>query len=93
MSNIFNLSPEEINKKAGFSPDIVLYNHRWFNDLEYKPLTLQISKAMKDSNISHVLLLNKEYARLNEKIQGINEYGFDFVFSHLHDLISTLIQN
>ena len=27
LSNIFNLSPEEIKEKAGFKPDIVLYNH------------------------------------------------------------------
>ena len=77
-----------IEKKAGFTPDFIIYNHGWFNDdikakdLEYA----NIKGEWKNKNLKHILILNKEYANFDKKKFEINKFGFDFIFSHLHTI-------
>ena len=42
---------------------------------------------IKNNNkkIKHVIFLNKEYTRLEEKLNAIKNNKFDLIFTHLHD--------
>ena len=82
-----NISAESIENKAGFIPDLIFYNHGWLCD---DPLKKSITYAnilgsWTNKNIKHILMLNKEYSKLKEKIEEINNYNFDIVFTHLHN--------
>ena len=81
-----DISAKYIENEAGFIPDIIIYNHGWFNDDPVKPIKYaNIIGSWTNRNIKHILMLNKEYARLEEKIEEINNYNFDMVFTHLHN--------
>ena len=86
-SNNGDISAKFIENKAGFIPDLIFYNHGWLSDdpLEKTIKYANILGSWTNRNIKHVLMLNKEYARLKEKIEEINNYNFDMVFTHLHN--------
>tara|TARA_Y100000589_G_C27126387_1_gene618699 strand:+ start:281 stop:1309 length:1029 start_codon:yes stop_codon:yes gene_type:complete len=77
---------ETLCAKAKFVPNIIFYNHGWLHDNpNVKRITYtKLKDKLSNKNIKHVLFLNKEYTRLEEKINEINKYRFDLVFTHLH---------
>ena len=91
--NYFHYSnPKEIEindlfKLAKFIPDIIFYNHGWLLDdpslreIRYS----KIKNSYLNKKIKHILFLNKEYSRLNEKLKEIKRYKFDLIFTHLHN--------
>ena len=66
---------------------MIFYNHGWLLDNPYiNEITYtNIKNHFSNKEIKHVLFLNKEYARLNHKLNEIMRYKFDLVFTHLHD--------
>jgi hypothetical protein len=86
-SNSGDIRTEYIENKAGFIPDLIFYNHGWLSDDPLKePIKFgNIIGSWTNKNIKHILMLNKEYSRLNEKIEEINNFNFDMVFTHLHN--------
>ena len=94
--NYFHYSnPKEIEindlfKLAKFIPDIIFYNHGWLLDdpslreIRYS----KIKNSYLNKKIKHILFLNKEYSRLNEKLKEIKRYKFDLIFTHLHNFDS-----
>ncbi len=86
-SNNKEISIKELCKKAKFIPNLIFYNHGWLldnpniNEITYT----NIKNHFSDERIKHVLFLNKEYARLDNKLSEIMRYKFDLVFTHLHD--------
>ena len=87
-SNNKELTIEALCKKANFVPEIIFYNHGWLLDnpslkeIRYS----KIKNHFSNKKIKHVIFLNKEYSRLEEKLKEINEYKFDLIFTHLHNL-------
>ena len=83
-----NIYTNIIEEEAAFVPDYIVYNHGWFNDnpevddIKYA----NIKGKWKNKKLKHVLILNKEYSKLDEKINAIKEFNFDFIFSHLHSV-------
>lgn len=82
-----DINAKFIEKKAGFIPDLIFYNHGWLSDDPHQKSIkyANILGSWTNKNIKHILMLNKEYSRLNEKIEEINNYDFDMVFTHLHN--------
>ena len=81
---------KDLFKKAKFLPDIIFYNHGWLLD---NPRLLEISysnlkNTHSNKKIKHILFLNKEYSRLDEKLKEIKRHKFDLIFTHFHDLDS-----
>ncbi len=81
-------SSKLIEKKSGFIPDVIFYNHGWLSDDPLKESIRygNIIGTWSNKNLKHVLMLNKEYSRLKEKLKEINNFNFDIIFSHLHSL-------
>ena len=81
------LTLESLCKKANFTPEIIFYNHGWLSDdpnlknIKY----LNIKNHFSNKKIKHILFLNKEYARLEEKLEEIKRYKFDLILTHLHN--------
>ena len=83
----YKIDLDDLFNKAQFMPDIIFYNHGWFNDNpKLENITYgEINKNSNYSAIKHVIFLNKEYTRLKEKLKAIKNYNFNLIFSHLHD--------
>ncbi len=78
---------EKLFSLASFIPEIIFYNHGWFLDnpsikrIKYSNLKGNIP----NKEIKHILFLNKEYTRLEEKLNEIKNYKFSLIFTHLHN--------
>ena len=89
-SNNKEIEINDLLKIAKFIPDIIFYNHGWLLDnpnlkeIRYS----NIKNTYLNKKIKHILFLNKEYSRLDEKIKEIQRYKFDLIFTHLHDFNS-----
>ena len=72
---------------ANFTPDVILYNHGWLHDTpnEYPISYTKIKGLDSIHNIKNVILLNKEYSRLDEKLKEIKHLKFDLIITHFHD--------
>ena len=81
------IDEEKLYEKAKFIPDVVFYNHGWFQDNPSEKNIFYgiINKKSRNKYIKHVIFLNKEYTRLKEKLKAIKKYEFDLIFTHLHD--------
>jgi glycosyltransferase involved in cell wall biosynthesis len=70
--------------KGGFTPDVGVAGHAFLNDgdgaIERFP-----GIDLRRRSLPRFILLNKEYARLDDKLAFIRSTGFDGVFSHHHD--------
>ena len=89
-SNNKEIEIKDLLKIAKFIPDMIFYNHGWLLD---DPSLMEIrysniKNKYLNKNIKHILFLNKEYSRLDEKLKEIKRYKFDFIFTHLHNFDS-----
>ena len=74
-------------KKSNFGkPDLICVGHSWLNDNVDMPLTVQSKIDLIDSPYPTVMIINKEYVRLDEKLDFIKENGIKLVFSHIHTI-------
>ena len=68
------------------NPELVLFAHTWLGDGRGQPVDqyplLQPAKA----GLPTVLILNKEYANLEEKLRYIKNNRIDLVLTHHHDV-------
>ncbi|TVS08006.1 MAG: hypothetical protein EA423_02625 [Phycisphaerales bacterium] len=66
-------------------PSCVIVGHAWLNDNPAKPLDAHPRFGLARSPAPVVMILNKEYVRLDEKLSWAREIGASGVFSHHHD--------
>ena len=73
------LNEEQLYKKAKFVPDVIFYNHGWLQDNpSIEKINFgKINRNSSNKEIKHVIFLNKEYSKLNEKLEEIRRYKFD----------------
>ncbi|MDC3119128.1 glycosyltransferase, partial [Prochlorococcus sp. AH-716-K03] len=86
-SNNEELTIKALCKKANFVPELIFYNHGWFLDNpKLKEIRYSnIKNHFSNKKIKHILFLNKEYSRIDEKLKEIKRYKFDLIFTHLHN--------
>ena len=73
---------EDLNttiKKIG-GADLIIVGHSWLKDSPYPKLFLENSPVPK------VMILNKEYTNLKQKLEWISKKNFCLGFSHHHDV-------
>ena len=89
-SNSKDIEIKDLLKIAKFIPDIIFYNHGWLlDDPSLREIRYSnIKNKYLNKKIKHILFLNKEYSRLDEKLKEIKRYRFDLIFTHLHDFDS-----
>ena len=89
-SNFQDIEINDLIKMAKFIPDIIFYNHGWLlDDPSLKEIRYSnIKNTYLNKKIKHILFLNKEYSRLDEKLNEMKRFKFDLVFTHLHDFDS-----
>jgi len=71
--------------KSGISPDWLIVGHSWLADNPNSPLVKYPQIDLLESNLPRAIILNKEYARLEEKLDYVKRMRFDFAFTHHHD--------
>ena len=70
-----------------FKPEIIFYNHGWLSDnVTLKDLKYTKVKGSRNTDIKHVVFLNKEYVLLEKKLNEIKKFKFDLIFTHWHNL-------
>lgn len=70
-----------------FKPEIIFYNHGWLSDnVTLEDLKYTKVQGLRNTDIKHVVFLNKEYVLLEEKLKEIKKFKFDLIFTHWHTL-------
>ena len=77
-------SIDDILAKAQWIPDIVCVGHAWLADSPSKRITPHGEVQLRELPIPKVILLNKEYTRLKDKLAYIREQKFGLVLTHHH---------
>jgi len=85
VSDVLGLAGFDINST------ILIFSHSWLSDSPDVEICLDENDYYGNS-IFKVLILNKEYSRLDEKIEWAKEKGIDLIFTHHtdNDLIEEL---
>ena len=65
-------------------PELVLYAHGWLGDRPGEPIDRHPKLQPSESGLPAVLILNKEYANLEEKLRYIRANQIDLVLTHHH---------
>jgi spore maturation protein CgeB len=73
-----------IGKSPFTSPDLLCLGHQWLRDAPGVPLVRHPQMDLTNSNMPRVMILNKEYARLQEKLSFVRANRMDLVFTHHH---------
>ena len=80
------LNYHECIKVSGFIPEEVFFNHGWLNDAPNIPLcAFNLDNSWEHCNAKMILFLNKEYARIEEKINYLKSARFDLLVTHSLD--------
>jgi glycosyltransferase involved in cell wall biosynthesis len=80
-----NDSIDAILKRLPESPDFVCVGHGWENQTSGEPFDLHPKLGLRQCDLPKVMILNKEYKKLDEKMEYIVGNGIDLVFTHHHD--------
>lgn len=75
----------DILKRCPFNPDIICIGHGWENQQLDEPFDLHPNLELKKCDLPKVMILNKEYKKLDEKLDYIVENEIDLVFTHHHN--------
>ncbi len=67
-------------------PDLICIGHSWLSDHPNKELNCHHKIRLRKLSIAKVMILNKEYSRLDEKLNYIKSEGIDLVFTHHHSV-------
>ena len=73
-----------------FSPDFVLTSHSFLEDSPSQQIQTMPHLKLEDSPVPVFGILNKEYSRLEQKIDFFSSIGAKALFTHHHDLDSLL---
>ena len=79
---------EDIIKKCPFKLDALIMGHSWLSDESIKITNISSFNRLNLSNLKlkKIIILNKEYVNLKEKLKYIKENNFDICFTHHHDV-------
>lgn len=80
-----SLSIEQIVKKLNLSPDVIVVGHTWLIDTPDEPVDQFPNLKIDETDIPKVGILNKEYLKLDAKLDYFRKNKFLMVFSHHHD--------
>jgi len=75
---------KKILTKCNFQPDFICFGHAWLLESPDRSLHRHPNLALENINLPKVMILNKEYAYLNEKLNFIKKNNIDLVFTHHH---------
>ncbi len=76
---------EDVLAKAGGPVDWIVCGHSWLTDGAGLRLACGAGVDLGSASVPKAFILNKEYARLDEKLAWARSAGFDFGFTHHHD--------
>ncbi len=66
--------------------DLVLVGHFWLSDSLNEDINPDVGLSLVDCKVPKAVILNKEYVRLEEKLQWIKSNNFQMGFSHHHEV-------
>ena len=81
-----NLDINQVIKKIEFVPDWIIVGHAWLSDKEHGQLDDYSCLNLVKTSIPKAIILNKEYVRLDDKLDWIRNNNFQLGFSHHHDV-------
>ena len=96
-SNLFHYGPgykyfdiddqlENIIQKSSFSPDLLIFGHNWLKDAPNEIFnSLMPNLNVKDTRLTKIGILNKEYSNLRNKLSYYKKNKFNLIFSHHHE--------
>lgn len=73
-----------ILKKCNCEPDLICVGHGWENQHLGEPFDLHPNLQLAKCDLPKAMILNKEYKKLNEKLDYIVDNQIDLVFTHHH---------
>lgn len=79
----------EVLAKLPFNPDIVVLGHMWLSDKPGEAISPNAGLAFRGGSPPVLAFLNKEYARLNEKLEWLEAANVSLAVSH-HPQIHSL---
>lgn len=78
---------DSVLAKCPFRPEVIFIGHSWVKDnVTEKGLTCADSIDFSRTDIYKILFLNKEYARLEQKLAFIKASRINHVFTHHHEV-------
>ncbi|MGI6259090.1 MAG: glycosyltransferase family protein [Anaerolineaceae bacterium] len=78
---------DDVISKAPFSkPDLICVGHSWLGDDATKGIHIHQDLNLQNTQIPKVMILNKEYVLLKEKLDFVRNNDVQVVFSHLHNI-------
>jgi spore maturation protein CgeB len=66
--------------------DCICVGHAWLNDSDSGPISNLMPLDLGPFQGRKIMILNKEYARLDDKLDYVRKQGFDLVFTHHHEV-------
>ena len=84
MKDVINI--DQIIKDIQFVPEFIFVGHSWLSDNYEGEIENFPYIKIKDSKIPKAIFLNKEYVRLEDKLDWIRENRFLLAFSHHHNI-------
>jgi spore maturation protein CgeB len=74
----------DVIAKSGFRPDLIIIGHTWLDDAIKNNLEIHPNLSLSKCNTKKLFILNKEYSRLNEKLQWAKHSNVDVIYTHHH---------
>jgi len=82
-----NDSIDDVISKSSFdNPDLVCVGHSWLSDDPNVKLNCHPEISLRNLSVPKAMILNKEYSRLDEKLNYVKSEGMNLVFTHHHDV-------
>lgn len=78
-------SIDDILSSLSVRPDLICVGHGWLVDNPEDALDRHPRIDLSETEMPKAMILNKEYARLEEKLEYIVRNKIDIVFTHHHD--------
>ena len=82
-----NDSIDDVLAKTAFDPDVIILGHAWLSDIDGGAVDPHPRLNLSQAKLPKVVILNKEYANLDAKLDYIKRGRFDLGFTHHHDTV------
>ena len=79
-------SIDDVIAKSPFRPDAIVMGHAWLNDKDGSEVDPHPQLQLFSTTIPKIIILNKEYVNLIDKMDYIRRHRFDLGFTHHHDI-------
>ncbi len=76
----------EIIVKSGKQPDCIVLGHAWLEDKAEVPVDQHEKLNLPSIDLPKIVILNKEYLKLEQKLEFCKKNHIDIVFTHHHDV-------